>query len=152
MMTNKILKLFPKSKVIGVDAYKEAITYAKKKYPHVVFLVADAHELPFNKNTFDLCICYETIEHVENPQKMLQEIGRVIKRNGKAIVAMDSGSLLFKIVWWFWEKTKGKVWQGAHLHPFTYNELEQTIKEAGFNIEKKHFSHSGMEVSFLLSK
>lgn len=152
MMTNEISKTQKDSQIFGIDVYKEAIFFAKKKYPHINFRVADAHKLPFKSNFFNLCVCYETIEHVESPEKMLAEIKRVMRKNGRAIIAMDSGSPLFRVVWWFWEKTKGNVWQGAHLHPFTHDELEKVIKKTGFKVIKKHFSHLGMEVSFLLSK
>ena len=65
---------------------------------------------------------------------------------------MDSGSLLFRIVWWFWENSKGQVWQGAHLHPFHHNELEELIKKAGFSVQDKIFSFLDMEVTFVLKK
>lgn len=48
-MTNWIAQVFPKSRIIGIDAYPSAIKYAKKKYSHLKFLVADAHNLPFKK-------------------------------------------------------------------------------------------------------
>ncbi len=151
-LTNKISKVFPKSEIIGVDVYKDAVRFGKKMYPHINFIKADAHRLPFENNFFDLIICYETIEHVKNPDKVLRELKRVSKNDGMIVVAMDSGSLLFRFVWWIWEKTKGKVWQDAHVHPFHHDELEQIIKKVGFKIIRKHFSHLGMEVSFLLKK
>ncbi len=151
-MTNEITKILPESKIVGIDAYPTAIAYGKKQYPRIKFTVADAHKLPFPRNSFDLVICYETIEHLVNPLKALREIKRVLAKEGIAIVVMDSGILLFRVVWWFWEKTKGKIWQGAHLHPFHHKELEKTILRAGLKITKKHFSHFGMEVSFVLKK
>lgn len=151
-MTNQISLIFPSSLVFGVDIYKKSLIFGKKKYPHIKFIHADAHKLPFRDNWFDLVISYETIEHVLNPQKMLQEVRRVVSKKGLAIVAMDSGSLLFRLVWWFWEKTRGRVWKGAHLHPYTHHQLEQIIIEAGFKILAKKFSHLGMEVIFLLKK
>jgi len=151
-MANKVGYIFPKSKITGIDAYKDSIKYAKEKYPGINFLVADAHNLPFKANTFDMVICYETIEHVVNPKKVLNEIKRVMKKSGIALVVMDSGSPLFRLVWYAWENTKGKVWKDAHLHPFHHMELEEVIKKSGFRIIKKQFSHFGMEVSFLLKK
>lgn len=151
-MTNKVSHIFPNSEVSGVDVYQPAINYGKKQYPHIKFLLGDAHKLPFRGNSFDLIICYETVEHVENPQQILQEIKRVMRKGGFAIVSMDSGNLLFRLGWWFWEKTAGVAWQDAHIHPYHHQELEQIIKEVGFKIIKKHFSHLGLEVSFVLKK
>lgn len=151
-MTNKVFEVFPKAQISGIDPYPAAITYAQKRFPLIHFQIADAHKLPFNQDSFDLVICYETIEHVINPLQILQEMRRVIKKDGTVIVAMDSGNLLFKTIWWGWEKTFGSVWQNAHLHPFHHQDLEMIIKQAGFKIVKKHFSHLGMEVSFVLEK
>ena len=121
--TNNISNIFPKAKITGIDAYSSAIEYGIKKYPHINFILADAHNIPFKDKSFDLVICYETIEHLINPLIALKEMRRALKNDGHAIVAMDSGSLLFKIVWWFWVKTKGKVWQGTHLNPFNHNKF-----------------------------
>lgn len=151
-MANEISKVFPTSKITAVDVYQKAISFGKKHYPHIKFIKADAHKLPFKTNSFDLVICYEVIEHLVNPLKSLLEIKRVIKKDGHAIIAMDSGNITFRIVWWISEKTICRVWQNAHLHPYTHRELEAVIKQAGFKIVKKEFSHFGMEVSFLLKK
>lgn len=151
-MANEISKIFPKAKITAIDVYKKAVAYGTKKYPHLKFELADAHKLPFKSNSFDMVICYEVIEHLVNPKKALLEMKRVMKKNGYTLVAMDSGNWMFRAVWWISEKTISRVWLGAHLHPFKHSELEDLIEEVGFKIKRKHFSHYGMEVSFLLKK
>ena len=151
-MVSEIARNFPDSKYFGVDSFDKVIEFGKKKYPHIKFKVANAEKLPFKDEEFDLLICYETIEHITKPITALREMKRVLKKNGKLILTMDSGSLLFRIVWYVWENTKGKVWKGAHLHPFHHQELEELIKKAGFKINQKIFSHLGMEVTFILSR
>lgn len=151
-MISEIAKSYLVAKYFGIDVHDKAISYARKIYPHINFRVASAEDLPFRSNSMDLVLNYETIEHVENPLKSLQEIRRVLKKDGSLILAMDSGNFLFRIVWFFWEKSFGKVWQEAHLHPFHHFDLEDLIGKAGFKIKKKIFSHLGMEVVFVLSK
>jgi len=151
-MANEISKIFPRARITGVDAYKRAVEFGKKAYPHINFKLADAHKLPFKTSSFDFVVCYEVIEHLIDPLVALKEMKRVLKKDGRAIVAMDSGNWLFRIVWWISEKTISKVWQNAHLHPYRHTELEKVIKQAGFKIIKRHFSHFSMEVSFLLKK
>lgn len=149
-MISEIAKVLPHANYFGIDIYDKAIKHAKKRYPHIKFKVASASKLPFNSNYFDLILFYETIEHVENPKECLLEIKRVLKREGSLILTMDSGSILFRLIWFVWEKTKGRIWKGAHLHPFHHQQLEQIIEDAGFKIEDKLFSFLGMEVTFVL--
>jgi len=148
-LTAKIKTIFPKARMIGVDVYKEAIDYAKKRYPEVEFRVGDAQKLPFEKGKFDIILCLETLEHLACPQKALTEIKRCLKPNGLAVVSMDSGSLLFNIIWFFWTKFgRGKVWTGSHLTKFNKTSLGKMILDQGFLIDKEIVSHLGMAVTF----
>ncbi len=151
-MISEISRAHPHSQYFGVDVYDKAIKYAKIKYPHIKFYLAPAEKMPFKKTCFDLILSYETIEHVEDPKRFLLEIKRVLKKDGTFILAMDSGNLLFRIVWYFWENTTGKVWQGAHLNAFHHSELEELVKSLGLKIQKRIFTHFGMEVILLLKK
>ncbi len=149
ILTNEISRTLKKSKVTGLDSYKAAIVFARSKYPHIKFVIGDAHKLPFKNRAFDIIICTETLEHVVDPAKSIQEMRRVLKADGQTIISMDSGSLLFHLIWHLWIKTKGRVWQDAHLHEFNAKLLEKLIKENGFRISKKITSHLGMSVTFL---
>lgn len=151
VLTAEVAKYLKNSQVTGIDSYRKAIEFAKTKYPHLELLVADAHKLPFKSHVFDLVICTETLEHVADPKRSLLEMRRVLVKNGQAIISMDSGSPLFRIIWYFWTKTKGRVWENAHLHEFNARILENLIKVAGFKITKKVYSHLGMAVTFLVT-
>lgn len=151
-MLSQIQKTFPEKEYSGVDIYDKAIRFAKQKYPSIRFKVASADKLPFEEGEFDLIICYETIEHVEDPTSSLKEMKRVLKKGGLLVLAMDSGNWMFRAIWFVWEKTTGKVWEGAHLHPFNHHELETVVLKSGFKIKDKIFSHLGMEVVFVLKK
>jgi SAM-dependent methyltransferase len=49
--------------------------------PHV-HCVASAENLPFANDSFDIIVTQETLEHVANPFKAMEEIARVIKLGG----------------------------------------------------------------------
>lgn len=151
-MISQIAKKYPKVKYEAVDAYTDAVKYAQKKYPQIHFLCAEAENLPYKNDQFDLVLCYETIEHVRNPQKAMSEMKRVLKKDGTLVLAMDSGVIAFRIIWFFWEKTFGRAWRGAHLNAFHHTELENLIKKSKFKIKQKHFTHFGLEVVYVLEK
>lgn len=151
-MLSEVAKAFPDANYTGVDIYDKAVEHARNTYPNINFKLASAEKLPFKDSTFDLILFYETIEHVENPEKCLREIRRVLKKNGTLILTMDSGSWLFRIVWFIWENTKGRIWKGAHLHPFHHRELERIVKKARFRVRRKILSFFGMEVTLVAKK
>lgn len=47
----------------------------------------DAHLLPFGENIFDFIICRNLIEHVDRPQRLVEEIIRALKPGGKIILS-----------------------------------------------------------------
>lgn len=48
-------------------------------------VIGDVMNLPFQDDTFDCVVCLETLEHVKDPFKALNEIHRVLKSGGKFI-------------------------------------------------------------------
>ena len=55
---------------IGVDLNQEAD------------VVALAENLPFPDASFDLALCFQVLEHTDNPQKAVQEMKRIVKKGG----------------------------------------------------------------------
>lgn len=153
ILTSKISNLYPKAKVTGIDVYDKAVKYAGEKHPQIKFLVADAQSLPFKNNEFDLIFCLETLEHIVLPQKVLGEMKRCLTASGRIIVSMDTGNILFTILWFFWTTFgNGKVWQGSHLYHFTRTTLKKMIAKQDLIIEKEIISHLGMATTLRLKK
>jgi len=51
-----------------------------KLYPHQTLVQADGENLPFGDGEFDYVICCHVLEHVDNPDKFMQEQFRVAKK------------------------------------------------------------------------
>lgn len=49
-------------------------------------ILADAHQLPFKNNSIDAVICKAVLEHVQEPQKVIDEIHRILRSGGKCFV------------------------------------------------------------------
>ncbi|MEK7060896.1 MAG: methyltransferase domain-containing protein [Patescibacteria group bacterium] len=147
---SEISLVYPKAKCTGVDVYKKAIDYGKKTYKKLKLVQADAHNLPFKKNSFDLVICTEVLEHVVDPEKVLGEIKRVLTNDGIAIVEMDSGNFLFKAVWYLWTNARNGVWHHSHIYQFNAKKLERMIEKNGFAIAQKKSFNFSMAVAFNL--
>lgn len=70
--------------VTGIDIDEHAIAHARKNYRknNLEFRLADALDLPYVDNTFDVVVCSHVYEHVPDPYKMFSEIYRVLKPGG----------------------------------------------------------------------
>jgi ubiquinone/menaquinone biosynthesis C-methylase UbiE len=66
---------------------------------NVTYIVADAHNLPFPACEFDEVIITCVLHHVENPQKVLNEVRRVLKVGGLArILIPNDPGLSYRII------------------------------------------------------
>ncbi|MDP3941484.1 MAG: class I SAM-dependent methyltransferase [bacterium] len=149
---SELKKRYPNAGCVGVDVYIPAIDYAKKTYPNISFRMADAHKLPFKDNSFDVVVCTEVLEHVVHPEEVISEIERILRPGGIAIVEMDSGNMLFKLVWYWWTNLRHGVWKDSHIHVFNATILERLLKCGTLRVlEKKMFNYS-MAVAFVLTK
>ena len=151
--TLKISQVVPEAKLTGIDIDGEFIYFARERYPGFRFLVADAERLPFRSRSFDAVVCTEVIEHLAAPEKMIEEVWRVLKPKGKFILEVDTESFLFRTIWFFWIRIgPGKPWRGSHLTQFSISDLEKLLLGNGFRIKKKRIFNLGMAVAFLAIK
>lgn len=72
------------AEVVGIDSSKEAVEYASSHYADdsVHFKTCDATKLDFADATFDAAIAFEVIEHTIEPETLVREASRVLRRGG----------------------------------------------------------------------
>ncbi len=77
--------------VVGIDITRKMLERAKKKkdkfgYDHVSLFEMDAENIAFADNSFDHAVIPFVISVVPDPERMVSEVKRVTKRNGKIII------------------------------------------------------------------
>ncbi|MDF2157358.1 class I SAM-dependent methyltransferase [Algoriphagus sp. CAU 1675] len=73
---------------LGIDKIEEVIESLKSRFPEVDFRQAVIP--PFSgleDNSFDTVVSFQVIEHIQNDRLFLEEIYRVLKPGGKAIIS-----------------------------------------------------------------
>ena len=79
----RILSEAGASDVVGIDIAEAVLDAVRPDMPTGVRLDAgDIRELPFGDDRFDLVVCFEVIEHVEDPFSVLDELVRVMAPGG----------------------------------------------------------------------
>jgi ubiquinone/menaquinone biosynthesis C-methylase UbiE len=67
-------------RVHAFDANFQSIEIARQKNPGCSFSVANVYSLPWNDDSFDLTLCCEVLEHLEKPERAIEELCRVTKQ------------------------------------------------------------------------
>lgn len=68
----------------GIDI--EGAKHFDYNNPEITYF--NGEDIPFSDEKFDALICTEVLEHVENYQKLINEMHRVLKPNGTAIITI----------------------------------------------------------------
>ena len=78
---------------VGIDTSKKAISLAKEKYKEVEFIDGNIEKLPFKDASFDLVYSAFVLEHLTQPEVVLNEAIRVTAPKGKiCLVAPNFGA------------------------------------------------------------
>jgi len=127
----------------GIDFSKEMLKYAKQFADENKFKVqlkqANAENIPFKDTSFNYALSIATLHHLNKGQQIraLQEMLRVLKKGGKAIITVWNKlqpKFIFKkrelmIPW----HMQGKVYQ-RYYYIFNFWELRKLLKNIGFKI------------------
>jgi len=138
--------------VVGVDLSKELIEIAKERcqmHKNITFQVANACQLPFEDNCFDLIVSYgDVLSHiVEGYEAAISEMARVAKPGAMITLEADT-KWNFGIFYHPSElvdalRVKGvghdtRIWKGMRFKTFTYRELTRLLEGNGLEIVSCH--------------
>jgi ubiquinone/menaquinone biosynthesis C-methylase UbiE len=75
--------------VIALDIDENAVRHACQKYPsaNLHFIVGSVMEMPHFKIGFDVIVCFEAIEHIPDPEKLLKGVKRLLVPGGVFLVS-----------------------------------------------------------------
>lgn len=82
-MLDRIAQKFSSAKLYGVDASSKMIEFASKQYQNYVFDIANAGQLPYKNNMFDVVTNAISMHHYNHPGQAIAEAFRVLKPGGQ---------------------------------------------------------------------
>jgi len=75
--------------VVGVDIDAPSIAHARERYvrKNLRYETGDATALDFPDASFDLVVCFETLEHLEAQERLLEGFARVLSEDGLLVIS-----------------------------------------------------------------
>lgn len=107
-------------RIQGIDIEPKSVSYSKKR-GFEIKLVKNNYKLPFEKNSFDFITCLDVLEHIEDDERYLREILRILRPNGRVIIFVPAYEFL-----WGELDTRSR-----HYRRYTKKDLIMLFKNAG---------------------
>ncbi len=75
--------------VVALDICQESVAFGLKNYsrPNMGFLVSDCRNIALRGGSVDAVVCFEVVEHVDEQERLLQEIRRVLRPEGVLVIS-----------------------------------------------------------------
>lgn len=134
-------QLFNHPTTYGIDLSIGKLKRAKK---FLNSICAGATNLPFKNEMFDVVLCSEVIEHLFEPKKCLNEMFRVLKKGGFAIITFpNTGALQKRLALLFFGRSKGINYHfnKEHIRFFAEKDMKYLLKP--YNVKIKKIRGSG---------
>lgn len=114
--------------VVGIDRSYQYLEKAPK-IENVTYVCKnlDTMEADIYESFFDMIVCFETIEHVKYPERLIQSFSKMLNKNGTLLLSFPNSC---------YEKVdeNGENADIYHLHVFQKEEVEKWLKMNGFEI------------------
>lgn len=109
-------------------------------------LVGDAHDLPFESQSFAAVISTEVLEHTREPEQVLREAARVLRPRGTLCVAVPTEATE-RLFGWLHPK-----WfdHSGHLQVFSTGDLLDLLGAAGFEVTATRGENSEWSLFWLV--
>lgn len=74
------------AEVYGLELSPKAVENAQHRYKFINYKQGDATQTGYDKNMFDVVICQEVIEHIEDQKDLINECSRILKTGGYLVL------------------------------------------------------------------
>jgi len=102
----------------GDDSYKKELTNSGIQFKKIFY----RNKLPYKKDTFDVIFCKSFIEHIKEPEILIRECYRILKKNGVIIILTPDFSKVYKTFYHDY----------THVTPFTYVSCRDILLTCNF--------------------
>lgn len=113
--------------MLGVDISKEMVEHCRNIGLNA--LCESIHCLPFQDHTFDLVLCLDVLEHLQDEKQVLEELNRVVKPGGILVFSVPAFS-------WLWGKHDEL---NDHYRRYNFGELKDVIERSNLRPERSTY-------------
>jgi len=137
-LADELKRSFPGCRITGIDASEGAIDYARLHFGSSAELhVGDLFALPFPDRSFDVVVCSEVLEHLDDPARAFAELRRVARRRVVLTVPLEPWFKFFNDI----ARKVGISEDPGHVQFWTHDGFKQFVSglHPGATFDRKHY-------------
>lgn len=120
---------FPKAELVGLEYDPRLVELTKTKVENAKIVQGNAEEFNFDNKKFDIIVSFQVIEHLYNPEAMLNSVEKHLKPDGIFIFTTPNlGSLGVKIM-----KDKWHGYREDHVSLKNCDDWQSITEKNGFS-------------------
>jgi ubiquinone/menaquinone biosynthesis C-methylase UbiE len=136
-----------KEDAIGLDINPWNVKKAREHTRRQI-IRADAELLPVRPAVFDLVVCTETLEHLPDPLRALEEMRRALKPNGKVIGSVPHPHPGWRLRFLSSTHPRGEPFH----HNYARSEVVALLRSSGFRVKRVFLSLLALNTNFVGEK
>lgn len=140
---SKLSELFPEVKLVGTDI----LPRPSQLKPEVGWHQQDLNQPWLPDHLFDLVICSEVIEHLENPRQLFRDLAALVRAGGWLVLTMPNQES-YRSLLALWLAGNHVQFLGAsypaHITALVGQDLERICSETGFELKGIYYSGHGL--------
>ncbi|MBN2213292.1 MAG: class I SAM-dependent methyltransferase [Bacteroidales bacterium] len=113
----------------GIDIDENALEFCRERGYGDRIQYGDIREIPFQENSFDVATALDIVEHVDDDQKAMKEISRVLVKGGIALVIVPAYQ-------WLWSRN-----DELYHHQRRYSKKAFVMLSSNSGFETGQWSH-----------
>ena len=121
----------------GFDLSSVAIEHAKQYLNRCWKLNIDVADVPISDETYDAIVCLEVTEHVYDVYHLLDEIKRILKNSGRALISVPNLAYWrYRLQLLIGQLPHPEVTDERHLHMFTLASIKERLFSIGLQMKR----------------
>jgi len=130
-------KRYESAQVIGIEVNSHAAALAREKLDRLIEGSIESTELSLPRNHFDLILCLDVLEHLNDPWRALLRLKKSLSHQGLMLISLpniQNWRVVMNLLRGRWEYVDSGIMDRTHLRFFTSKSAHKYQRQAGLRI------------------